>query len=164
MTLSDLALFAALALFVVGFIGTFLPLIPGIAIVWLGILVHRLIIPAESVSWTFFWVATALAILAQVLDYAFSYWGARRFGASWQGAVGGIVGGIVGVIFLNILGLIIGPILGVIAVELTRSRNLRKAGRAGFGTVVGGLAAFVMKIFLTCLLIAGFFMSLAGWL
>lgn len=163
MTLSNLALLLAVLLFAVGFVGSFLPIVPGSLIVWLGIVTHKLLVPDDSVSWSFFWIATAIAILAQLLDSLCTYWGARRFGATWQGAVGGLIGGVLGAIFFNLPGLVIGPILGVVVVELLRSRNLRTAGRAGVGTVVGGFVAFVVKFGLTCLLIAGFFMSRHGW-
>jgi uncharacterized protein len=163
MTVSNAALFIAILLFVAGFISSFLPVLPGNAIVWLGVLAHKLMVGDESVTWIFFWIATGVTLLAQVLDSLCTYWGARRFGATWQGALGGLAGGIIGVIFLNIPGLIIGPIVGVVVVELYRSRNLRQAGRAGIGTVVGGFVAFVLKLSLACAVIAGFFMSLAGW-
>lgn len=153
----------AVFLFVIGFIGSFLPILPGNAIVWLGIFVHKMMLGDASVSWAFFWVASVLAVIAQVLDYLCTYWGARRFGATWQGAMGGVIGGVLGVIFFNLPGLILGPIVGVIAVELVRSGNLRDAGRAGIGTVVGGFVAFVIKLGLTTVMIAGFFMSLSNW-
>lgn len=163
MTTENLALLLAVSLFVIGFVSSFLPVIPGNAVVWLGIFVHKMMVTEASVSWTFFWIATAIAVVAQVLDLLCTYWGARKFGATWQGGAGGVIGGILGVMFFNLPGLIIGPIVGVLAVELARSGNLRKAGRAGIGTVVGGFIAFVIKIGLTCVMIAGFFMSKAGW-
>lgn len=163
MSVENLAMLIALLLFTIGFTGSFLPVLPGSAIVWLGIFIHKMMLGENSISWTFFWIATAIALLAQILDFLCTYWGARRFGATWQGALGGVAGGIVGVILFNIPGLLLGPIVGVIAVELTRSGNLQKAGRAGIGTVVGGFIAFVIKFALTCFLIAGFFMSRAGW-
>jgi uncharacterized protein len=163
MILENAALLVAVTLFAVGIAGCFLPILPGNILVWLGVIIHRFMAVDESVSWLFVGIATGLTLLAQVLDYLCTYWGARRFGATWQGAVGGIVGGILGVIFFNIPGLILGPIVGVVAVELYRSRDLRQASRAGIGTVVGGLIAFALKFGLACLVIAGFFMSLAGW-
>lgn len=163
MSSSDFILLIAIVLFVIGFIGSFLPILPGNAIAWLGILIHKMLLGNASVSWTFFWIATALAILAQVLDLLFTYWGARHFGASWQGAAGGVLGGIIGAIFFNLPGLILGPIVGVLAVEFTRNQDLRAATRAGIGTIVGGLLAFTAKLILTVVMIAGFFLSLARY-
>lgn len=163
MATENLALLITILLFAIGFVSSFLPIFPGNLIVWLGVLVHKIMMGDASVSWTFFWLATILTITAQGLDLLFSYWGARRFGSSWQGALGGIVGGILGVIFFNLPGLILGPVAGVVIVEMARGGNLRKAGRAGFGTIVGGFVAFLVKLVFTCIIIAGFFVSLARW-
>ena len=111
-------------------------------------------------SWTFFIIATSLTILAQGLDYLCSYWGAKRFGASWQGGLGAVLGSIVGIFFFNLIGLIIGPITGVILVEFIRNRNILQAGKAGMGTIVGGIAAFIAKFTLACIMIVGFYIYL----
>jgi len=153
-------LIVTVVIFAIGVAGCFLPVLPGTVIVWLGVLVHKLALGDESVSWGFFAVATALAVVAQGLDFACSYWGARRFGASWQGAVGALAGAVIGLAFFNIPGLILGPIAGAVLVELIRDRNWRRAGRAGVGTVVGGIAAFVLKLAISCAIIAGFFWAL----
>lgn len=164
MTISNLALLIAITLFVIGFAGAFLPILPGNLMVWLGVIVHKMMVGDASVSWTFFWIATVLTLFAQLLDYLCTYWGARKYGATWQGAVGGLVGGVLGIIFFNLPGLIIGPIVGVLVVELYHSGNLRQASRAGFGTLIGSLVAFVIKLGLACTVIAGFFISLGGWI
>ena len=64
-------------LFAVGVIGTFLPVIPGPFLVWLGIFIHKLVLGDTSVSWTFLGIATALTLIAQALDYLCSYWGGK---------------------------------------------------------------------------------------
>ena len=160
---STVAMIVAVTFFAIGFFGSFVPIMPGTGFVWFGILAHRLIAGEASISWTFFWVATVLAATAVILDNLLTYWGARRFGASWQGALGGVAGGIAGLILFNLPGLILGPIIGVIGVEWYRNRNIRQAGRAGFGAILGGLLSFIGKFLLSCILIAGFFFSLAGW-
>ena len=130
--------------FLVGLLGSFIPVIPGNLVIWVGIVIHKLWMGPESVSWSFVgWTAGAV-ILAQGLDLLCTWWGARRFGASWRGALGAVVGGILGLLTLGFLGLLIGPILGAIIAELLSDRSFREAGRAGLGTVVGGVAAFVL--------------------
>ncbi len=158
--LANTVLILTVAIFVIGVAGSFLPIVPGTALVWFGVLVHKLALGEASVSWAYFAVATGLALGAQVLDFACSWWGARRFGASWQGAGGALVGAVFGLAFFGLPGLILGPIAGAVLVELIRDRNWRRAGRAGVGTVVGGIAAFVLKLAASFLIIAGFFWSL----
>ena len=144
-------------LFAGGLVGSFLPLVPGSALIWIGILIHKLWLGPESVSWTFVGWAAAAVVLSQVLDTVCTWWGARRFGASWRGALGAVVGGLLGVIILGPIGLVLGPIAGAVIAELLSDRSLREAGRAGLGTVVGGVAAFVMRFGIACAMVVSFY-------
>lgn len=149
-------------LFIVGFFGAFLPILPGVLIVWFAILIDKLWTGDESVSWNFFWIATALMILAQIVDLICTYWGVKRFGGSWRGGLGAILGLIIGpFVFapMPLFGLIIGPIIGAILGEVLGGMRLRRASKAGFGTVIGGLLAFVIKIAIVCFMIGGFYYS-----
>jgi hypothetical protein len=49
---------------------------------------------------------------------------------------GAVLGGIVGM-FFGVPGILLGPFVGAVMGELSLQGNLDKAGRAGFGTVVG---------------------------
>lgn len=153
-------------LFLIGFFGSFLPIIPGTIVVWLAILIDKLWTGEDSVSWDFFWLATGLMIFAQVVDLACTYWGVKKFGGTWRGGVGAIVGLILGpfiFIAVPLLGLIIGPIIGAILGECLGGKELKKAGKAGFGTVVGGLVAFVIKIAIVCFMIGGFYYNVSSF-
>lgn len=154
------AFWVTMLIFAIGFICSFLPFFPGSFIVWLGILVHKLWVPEYSVTWRFFWIATFLMVVAQCLDLGMTYWGSRRFGASWRGGFGAVVGGVIG-IFLPppLLWLIIGPIVGATLGELTHKKPWREATRAGFGSFVGSFFAYVIKIGISVALILGFFLS-----
>ena len=154
------AIVVASLFFLVGLLGSFVPIVPGGILIWAGILVHKLWMGPESVPWSFVgWTAGAV-VVAQCLDMLCTWWGARRFGASWRGALGAVVGGIIGVLTLGFIGLVVGPVLGAIVAELLSDRSLRDAGRAGLGTVVGGAVAFVLKFGISCAMIVGFFLLL----
>lgn len=148
--------------FFIGIISTALPVLPGNVIVWLGILVHILWVPEHSVSWTFFAIATFFMLLAQVLDLAASYYGARIFGSSWRGGVGALAGIFIGIFILGpiitpILGIILGPIFGAIAGEMLGGAEWKTAQKAGTGTLIGGIVAFLAKIIIAIGTVAAFF-------
>lgn len=146
--------------FLIGFLGAFLPIIPATIIIWAGVLIHKLWAGDYSVSWNFFFIITGLMLFAQALDWACTYWGARKFGGSWRAGLGGIVGIIIGpFIFTPIVGFIIGPIIGAVIGEMLGGKPLRHAGKAGFGTLVGGLLAFFVKLAITCFMIGGFYIN-----
>ncbi len=160
-TAVNFAMVVVIICFSFGLLASFLPILPGTVIAWAGIVIHKLWLWDASVPWWFLGVATGLVLFAQGLDMACTYWGAKKFGATWRGALGGVLGGIIGILIFNLPGLILGPIAGVVAAETLGGRDLRQAGKAGIGTIVGGLIAFVLKFGVTVSLIAGFFLVLA---
>ena len=148
-------------LFLIGFIGSFLPVLPGIFIVWIGILIHRICFQEDSVSWVIVWATLCICIFAKLLDLLLVYWGAKRFGASWRGAVGAIIGGILGIFIPPpILWILIGPLIGAILLEYTNKRNIKRASRAGIGAMVGGAVAYFSNISLTIFIILFFYLSI----
>jgi len=158
-----LALTVAYLIFLVGLVGSLLPILPGCFIIWVGMLIYRFWSPEGGISWMFILITAGLVILAQVLDFVAGYYGARKFGASWRGGVGALIGGILGPIVLTVIpgvgtvaGLILGPILGAFLGELSAGRTMKEGGRAGVGTVVGGLAAFAMKFGIALAMVAWF--------
>jgi uncharacterized protein YqgC (DUF456 family) len=149
-------------IFMLGLFGSLLPVVPGSLIVWLGVMTHRLWLGADaSVTWKIIIICGILTLLGQVADFVMGVWGARRFGATWKGAVGAFVGAFVGFFIPPpLFWLIVGPILGAIIGELAAGRSLRDGGKAGFGTVVGGVIAFALKFGISVCVIALFFMDL----
>lgn len=140
---------------IIGLAGTVLPVLPGVVIVWVGQLIYKLWVP-EDLSWNFILINGILALIAQLLDFAMSYYGARRFGATWRGGVGALIGALIGPFVLTpLVGLILGPIIGAVVGELIAGRTARESGRAGVGTIVGAVLSSVLK-----LAIAVF---MAGW-
>lgn len=145
-------------LFLIGFVAAFLPILPSSMIIWLGIFIHKMWTGDQSISWSLFAFITVLAIVTQLIDWFFTYWGARKFGGSWRGGVGAILGLFIGpFIFTPLIGIIIGPIVGAIIGELLGGQHLRRAGKAGLGTVVGGLIAFALKLGIICFMIGIFY-------
>lgn len=147
-------------LIALGFLMTLVPVIPGTLVAYGGIVLHKLALGESSISWGLIGVATLLTLFTLIVDFACTWWGARRFGATTIGAIGALLGGILGLIFFNVIGLVIGPIIGAIAFELLQDREGHAAVRAGFGTVVGSFVAYILKLGLTIFMVAGFYLAL----
>src|SRR5215217_2465583 len=130
-----------LLLMVVGLLGSVLPGLPGVTLIFLS-----------------------ASVYAIITDFVATSYGARRFGASNWGtvgaAVGGIAGALIGLLFLGIgslFGLILGTIAGVFLGEyLKRTRksqqepgstgcDWRHASHAAGGVLVGYLASAVIQ-------------------
>lgn len=145
-------------IFLVGLACSFLPVLPGSLIVWLGVLTHRLWMgPEDSVTWKIVILTGIITIIGQLADFFMGIWGARKFGATWKGAIGAFVGALIGFFIPPpLFWLIVGPIIGAIVGELAAGRSFRDGGKAGVGTVIGGIVAFAMKFGLSVCVIALF--------
>jgi uncharacterized protein YqgC (DUF456 family) len=153
-----------LVLMVVGLLGSVLPGLPGVTLIFLSALVYAILTDFRTVGVAILVVLFIFAAIAFVADFVATSYGARRFGASnWGtvgGAVGGIAGALIGLLFLGIgslFGLILGTIAGVFLGEyLKRTRqgrqepgstgsDWRRASHAAGGVLVGYLASAVIQ-------------------
>ena len=143
----------------VGLIGTVLPIVPGTTIILAAAVIHRIMLGAEkSVSWWTIAVLVLLTLASYALDLASGYFGARRFGATRWGVAGMIAGGIIG-LFFAFPGLLIGPVIGAIAGEIIGGKRLVKAGRAGWGTLLGNIAGMIGKLVIGLAMVSWFLVA-----
>lgn len=139
-----------IGLIVVGFFGTFLPVIPGTAFIFVGALLHYFLkgMEASGLAWQGLVFIGILFVISMIVDWFSGAIGARWFGSSKYGVIGAIVGGIIG-IFFSLPGLIIGPIVGVFAFEMAfAKKQIKDASNSTVGTVVGGIAGVFGKVLL----------------
>jgi len=153
-----------LVFMVVGLLGSVLPGLPGVTLIFLSALVYATLTDFRSVGAAILVVLFIFAAIAFVADFVATSYGARRFGASNWGTVGGAIGGIAGALFGllflgigSLFGLILGTIAGVFLGEyLKRTRqgqqgpgstgsDWRRASHAAGGVLVGYLASAVIQ-------------------
>src|SRR5215211_7962787 len=118
-----------LVLMFVGLLGSVLPGLPGVPLIFLSALLYAILTDFQTVGAAILVVLFIFAALALVADFVATSYGARRFGASnWGtvgGAIGGIAGALVGLLFLGIgslFGLILGTIAGIFLGEYLKRR------------------------------------------
>ena len=136
---------AAALLIVAGIAGTVLPALPGIPLVFAGLVVGAWADDFERVGWVTLSVLDLLALASLAIDFAATAMGAKRVGATRKAIVGAALGTLVGV-FFGIPGLIVGPFLGAVAGEVLSHGEWRRATSAGVGTWVGLLFGTLAKI------------------
>lgn len=139
-----------------GLIGAVAPVIPGPLLVLAGALLYAWHGDFLIITWGTLGVLATLTVVSKVLDYVASIIGARAFGASRWGMVGGCVGALAGFLLANIPGAIAGLFLGACLFEYARGRDMKTSARVGLGTVIGFLAGTVGKILITVVMIAIF--------
>ena len=148
-----------LLLMAAGLIGTVLPIFPGTTVILAAAILHRLMLgPAKSIGWWSIAVLVALTLASYALDFAGSWYGARRFGATRWGVAGAVTGAIIG-LFFGLPGLLLGPIIGTFAGEIIGGKRLVDAGRASWGALLGNLAGTLAKLLIALAMVGWFLVA-----
>ena len=104
---------------VVGLVGVVVPVLPGLLLVWAGVVVWG-VWEGTASGWTVVAVATVLAAVSQVVKYTVPGRQLQRAGVPGRSiTVGGLLG-IVGFFVVPVVGLLIGFTLGVYGAERVR--------------------------------------------
>jgi uncharacterized protein YqgC (DUF456 family) len=149
----------AVALIVLGLAGTILPALPGVTLMFGGILLaawidHFTRIPGWLVA-----VFAVLTIISSAVDYFAAVAGAKKAGASTLALVGAAVGTVLG-IFTGLWGLLFMPLLGAAIGEYMAQRDLRRAGTVGVATWVGLLVGTAVKVAIAFAMLGAFVVAL----
>lgn len=139
-----LYLLAAL-LVIVGIAGVILPALPGLPLVFAGLLVAAWADGFTRVGWLPLVVLGVLTALSIVVDVLATTLGAQRLGASRMALAGSVLGTVAGLFFMPI-GLFVGPFLGALFGEYLHGRRLGQATRVGFGTWLGIVLGVALKL------------------
>lgn len=148
-------------LMLVGILGSFLPVLPGPPISWVGLLLLHLT-KAIPQNWTFLGITAAVAIVVFALDYIIPAMGTKKFGGSKAGMIGTTIGLLVSLVFpvLGIFGIIIWPFVGALVGELINKADQKTALKAAFGSFMGFLTGTFLK-FLVAVVFMGLFIAKA---
>lgn len=141
---------------ITGLLGSFLPVLPGPSISWVGLalLYFTKAVPAN------YWIlgiALIITIIISVLDYVIPAKGTKQFGGSSYGIWGTNIGLVVGIFAPIPFGFLIGPFIGALVGELIYDyKDHQRALKAATGSFLGFLASSFMK-FVLCVMYLGLF-------
>lgn len=135
----------AVAMIVIGVVGTVLPALPGAVLILGGIALAAWIDDFHRISPWLVGVAAVLTAVAFVTDYIAAALGAKRAGASKLAIVGAAAGTVVGV-FGGLIGLVFLPLVGAALGEFIAQRDVARAGRVGVATWLGLALGTAVKI------------------
>lgn len=126
-----------------GFIGCFVPVLPGPLIAYAGL--WALVAFGYPPSTTQLAVATGVVVAVTVVDYVLPSLCAKKFKCSGWGVFGCFAGSVVGLFFMP-LGIVLGPFLGTVAGELIAGKELSASVRGGFGALLGFVLCLGLKL------------------
>lgn len=141
---------------IAGIFGSFLPVLPGPSISWIGILLLYLT-NAVPVNYWVLGISLLITIVLSILDYVIPAKGTKKFGGSSYGIWGTNIGLIIGIFAPIPFGFIIGPFVGAFIGELIHdSKDHQRALKAATGSLLGFLASSFIK-FVVCMMYLGLF-------
>lgn len=133
-------------LMLTGILGSFLPVLPGPPISWVGLLLLHLtaVIPMDLL---FLGITLGIAILVVALDYIIPVMGTKKFGGSKAGVIGTTIGLVVALLFpiLGIFGIIVWPFIGALVGELINKSDHKTALKSALGSFLGFLTGTFIK-------------------
>ena len=145
----------AVVLILVGIAGVILPALPGLPLVFAGMLLAAWAGDFQQIGWVTLVVLGLLTALSFAADIFSTAIGAQRVGASRKALWGTVIGTFAGLFFMPI-GLFAGPFVGALVGELWHGRELGQAAKVGLGTWLGIVLGVALKLGLAVAMVGVF--------
>ena len=145
----------AAVMVVVGLVGIVMPALPGHMLILAGLALAAWADGFTHVSGWTLGIIAVVAIASFGIDFVSAAVSTRKLGASPRAMIGAGLGTLGG-FFLGLPGLIIGPFVGAVIGELTATKDLRQAGRAGVAATIGFAIGTAVKVAFAFVMIAIF--------
>ncbi|MCB7482302.1 DUF456 domain-containing protein [Christiangramia sediminis] len=129
---------------ILGILGSFLPVLPGVPLSWIGLLIFYLI-PGIEMNYWFLAITLAVAVIFYILNLVIPAMGTKKFGGSRKGMIGATIGLVIGIFAPIPFAILFCPFIGAFIGEIINKSDSRTAGRAAFGSFIGLLASSFME-------------------
>lgn len=140
----------------IGLIGAFLPIIPGLPFSYAGLWVLQLSGVAEFT--TFFLVAWGIVIVVVlILENFIPAYTTKRFGGTVYGSTGSTIGMILGMLFFPPLGFFLGTLFGAFLGEFIFKQDVNIALKSAWGSFIGFLTGTAIKVTIAAMIAFSFF-------
>lgn len=161
MSLTGLLMAVVAALLVLtGLAGVVLPALPGIPLMFGGLLMAAWLDGFAHIGGITLGILGALTVLSLLIELAASVVGAQRVGASTLALTGAAIGTVLG-LFGGLIGLLFAPLAGAAIGEYIARRDALQAARVGLATWLGMLFAAIAKVAIAFMMLG---VALAAWL
>lgn len=150
-----------LILFLIGLAGTIIPGLPGVGLVYAGVLVYAMATNFAAISLATVIVLGFITALALTASYIGSALGSRYAGGKKWAVVGATLGALAGTT-LGPLGIFAGAFLGALVGALLEGSSQEKAVKVAFYATFGTVGSIAVQFLLAVILIMSFFIAVAG--
>ena len=136
-------------LVIIGIGGSFLPVIPGPFVSWLGLLVLQLATPIAE-NYYILGITLLLSLALIIADYIIPYLSSKKYGGSKYGGFGASAGLVIGFFVPIPFAILICAFLGAFLGEMIYKPDYQVAYKAAIGSFLGVIATDLLK-FLVCI-------------
>jgi len=150
----------AVILVIAGLAGTVLPALPGVPLIFFGVLLAAWAEDFQRITGLTIAILAVLTVIGVAVDYLAASMSAKRAGASRAGILGAAIGTVAGIV-TGLWGLLFMPLVGAAIGEFIAHRDALRAGRVGVATWVGLLVGTVVKLAVAFTMIGVFVAALA---
>lgn len=141
---------------IMGIFGSFLPVLPGPSISWIGVLLLYCT-AAVPVNYWFLGISGVITITLVILDYIIPAKGTKKFGGSSYGVWGTNIGLVVGLLAPIPFGFLIGPFVGAFVGEIIYdNKDHKRALKAATGSLLGFLVSTFFNFMLAMMFLGWF--------
>ena len=145
-----------LLLFFMGIVGSFIPIIPDILPLWLGVITFKLS-PLQGELGSVFWLLLILITIFNIMaDFFSNAYFVRKAGGTKLTILAAVVGLIIGMIILPPIGIILGPFIAVLAIELSNRNDFEQALKVALATFTALVGSGIIKVILQLIIIFWF--------
>ena len=125
-------------LVLLGLIGTILPTLPGLLLIFIGFALRAFATHFIEPSITVLAILGGITSLYYVVQFAAAPIATKAFGGTTWGAIGALVGLMIGVFLLpmGFVSIIFAPLFGAILGELLTGQSKRQAIKSGLGATI----------------------------
>lgn len=145
----------AAALIIGGLVGSVLPALPGLPMMFGGIWLAAAVDGYRHVGLWWLLIIGLLAAAGVIIEFIAGMLGARRLGASRHALWGASLGTLMG-LFFGIPGLLLGPFAGALLGELASGKSVLRSTHVGIGTWLGLLFGTLLKLAISLVMVGLF--------
>ena len=143
--METLLIISAIVCGLIGIIGSVVPILPGPALSFVGLLCAYLS-DSSSITTGMLWMWGVITAVVSIMDYVLPGYFSKVFGGSKAGITGATLGVFAG-LFMGPIGIILGPFAGAVIGEmLNQHRTLDEAVKVGFGSLLSFIVGTGLKL------------------
>ena len=143
----------AAALALAGLLGTMVPGLPGLPLIFAAGFLAGWAGHFEIIGWKTLTLLGLLTLAGMAAEWTAQLLGAKKAGGSWLGMTGAVLGTILG-LFTGLWGVLFLPLAGAFLGELIARRDVASAGSVGVATWLGMLIGEAIRLVAALAMIA----------